>query len=128
MSGPFVGERAAQPLDLLEQGAAGNGWEGLENLLHPVLGKSPLMPEDSVARFMWGLYCTAEGRAMFEWLMDLTIRRPLNLTAPTFEQTAMLAYGRQAVNGVAEVILKAIAEGEASVAKTKPQPQNGDGS
>lgn len=112
MSQPFVAAREVQPLDLLKQGAAGDGWEGLEKILKPIIGPASLMPEDDVARFMYGLYRTPEGRAMFDYFMDLTIRRPLNLTAPTIEQTALLATGRQAVNSVAEVILKAIAHGE----------------
>ncbi|MGG7535348.1 hypothetical protein [Rhizobium sp. 12,4] len=120
MSGPFIAARDAQPLDLLKQGAAGDGWEGLERILNPIIGSSaPLMPDEATAKFIYGLYCTVEGRQMFEWIMDLTIRRPLSLTAPTIEQTALLAAGRQAVNSVAEVLLKAVAHGEDLVRQAK---------
>jgi hypothetical protein len=126
MSGPFLPARAGQPLDILEQGAAGGGWEALEALMKPHLNDAPLQPEESVAEFMWGMYNTPQGRAMFEWMMDISIRQPLRVTGTTIEQTALLSAGKQGINGFAESILKAIAHGEQLVAKRKTQ--NGAGS
>ena len=129
MSGPFVAGRNAQPLDLmLEQGVAGNGWEGLEQLMQAVpQATGVLEPDDDVARFMWGLYNTIEGRKMFEWWMDVTMRIPLRITGKTFEETALLATARQALHGAGETVLAAIAAGKKSVDEAR-QSQNGAGS
>ncbi|MFC0809114.1 hypothetical protein ACFHWW_27350 [Ensifer sp. P24N7] len=125
MSGPFIPARAGQPLDLLEQGAAGNGWEGVEELFKPFLQAGELQPADNVAKFMAALRRTPEGQAMFEWMMDISIRQPLRLTGATFEQTALQAATRQAINGFAEAILNAIAHGEKLLMQSKTQ--NGAG-
>lgn len=129
MSGPFIAGREAQPLDLLlDRGIAGNGWPGLDDLERLVPNtKRVLQPDDDLARFMWGLYQTVEGRRMFEWWMDVTLRIPLRITGKTFEETALLATARQALNGAGEAVLAAIAAGEASV-DGKRRSQNGAGS
>ncbi|CDZ67637.1 Hypothetical protein NGAL_HAMBI2605_59180 [Neorhizobium galegae bv. orientalis] len=119
MSGPFISARAAQPLDLLEQGAAGGGWEALQELFKPQLQTAELQPADDVSKFMWGLYNTPEGRAIFEWMMDISIRQPLRVTAGSIEHTALNAATRQGINGFAEVVLKAIAHGQKLVNDAK---------
>lgn len=128
MSGPFLPARAAQPLDLLEQSYTGGaGWDDLDlDALRAALpDNAPLKPSDEIARFMFGLYSTAEGRRMFEWLMDITIRQPLRATGPTIEETALRTATRQGINGVAEAVLAAIALGESLINKPR---QNGAGS
>ncbi|MUZ80780.1 hypothetical protein GOZ78_03505 [Agrobacterium vitis] len=127
MTGPFIAGREAQPLDLLEQGVAGNGWEGLEGLFNLDGPKDELKPEDELAEFMWGLSQTAHGRKMFEWMMDISIRQPLRITGATIEQSALMGATRQGINGFAEVILKAIAKGS-QINSTRKQSQNGAGS
>ena len=120
---PFLPQRDAQPLDVLEAGVAGGGWEELERLLTPQAGSKPLQPDDEVARFMWGLYCTAQGREMFEWMMDISLRQPLRITGQTLEQTALLSASRQGINGFAEAVLAAVGHGRSLVMKR----QNGAG-
>ncbi|MCF6368336.1 hypothetical protein [Rhizobium halophilum] len=119
MSGPFIPARAAQPFDLLEKGAAGGGWDALEEMFKPVLQDRPLQPGDEVAKFMWGLANTPEGRAMFEWMMDVSIRQPMRVTGETIEQTALAAAVRQGINGFAEAVLAAIAHGEKQVREAR---------
>ena len=127
MSGPFIPERAAQPMDLLEQLAgSGGGWDELEQLFRPQLQAAPLQPQEDVARFMYGLYRTPQGRAMFEWMMDITLRLPFRATGQTIEQTALNTATRQGINGVGEAILAAISHGEKLVEKS--HNQNGAGS
>lgn len=127
MSGPFLPERAAQPLDLLEHTLGGStGWDELEELFRPHMQAAPLQPHEPVATFMYGLYHTPQGRAMFEWLMDITIRMPLRATGQTIEQTALNTATRQGINGVGEAILAAIKHGEGLVEKS--HNQNGAGS
>lgn len=111
MSGPFVAARAGQPLDLLERASGGNGWEGLEQLFAPVV-EGELQPPDRVAMLLWGMHQYDDGRELIEWLMDITVRQPLRATGKTFEETALLTATRQGINGVGEVILKAIAKGK----------------
>ncbi|GCA49297.1 hypothetical protein KGO5_01740 [Sinorhizobium sp. KGO-5] len=125
MSGPFIPSRAGQPFDLLEQGAAGSGWDGVEDLFKPFLQTSELQPGDNLARFMAALRHTPEGRAMFEWMMDISIRQPLRVTGASLEQTALQAATRQGINGFAEAILNAIAHGEKLLMQAKTQ--NGAG-
>lgn len=125
MTGPFVPGRAGQPLDLLENSIAGGGWESLEALFKPHLQGAPLQPTDDVARALYILYSHGgEGRAVVEWMMDITLRMPLRATGATFEQTALLTASRQGINGVGEAVLAAIAHGETIV---KSQNPNGAG-
>lgn len=123
MSGPFLPGRAAQPLDLLEDGAAGGGWDELEKMFKPHLQDAPLQPNDVVARFLWGMRASPHGRDVIEWLMDITLRAPLRATGRTFEETAMLTATRQGINGVGEAVLAAIAHG----AKLDEQQKNQNG-
>jgi len=127
MSGPFIPQRAGQPLDLLEQGAAGDGWDGLNALLnHPHTQAAPLQPADNVAHALWLMYSLGgEGRAVLEWLMDITIRLPYRATGNTIEQTALQATMRQGINGVGEAVLNAIDLGRQIAEKS--ENQNGAG-
>lgn len=112
MSGPFLPPRAAQPLDLLVDNAGEGGWEELERIMTAQPGGAALQPADAVAVFMFGLYTVPQGRAMFEWMMDVSIRQPLRITGKSIEETALLMAGRQGVNGFAEAVLAAIKLGE----------------
>ncbi|MCT7662331.1 hypothetical protein [Shinella kummerowiae] len=126
MSGPFLPARSASPIDLLVDNAASGGWEELDLMMKRPEQKVPLQPDAAVAEFMYGLYCTPQGRQMFEWMMDISIRQPLRATGRTFEETALLTATRQGVNGMAEAVLAAIQHGEELVRERKPQ--NGAGS
>lgn len=125
MSGPFIPAREAQPLDLLEQSVAGGGWESLDEMFKPHRQDAPLQPSDDVAKALWVLRQHGEGRAIIEWLMDITLRAPLRVTGRSIEETALNAAARQGINGVGEVILKAIARGGELM---QPKNQNGAGS
>jgi len=108
----LVGTRAAKPLDLLEQGIAGGGWDALEQLMLPQEMKAAYQPSDTVAKYLYGLSQTAQGREIVEWLMDITVRQPVRITGSTIEETALRAATLQGIHGVGETILKAIAAGE----------------
>jgi hypothetical protein len=66
------------------------------------------------------LSSTVEGRAFFEWLMDITVRLPYRVTGATIEQTALAAARREGLNLAGEQILAAIARGAKSVAARTP--------
>lgn len=127
MAGPFIPSREARPMDLLEQiSGSSDGWEGLEALFKPQLQDAPLQPGEDVAQFMYGLYQTAQGRAVFEWIMDITLRMPLRATGQTFEQTALNTATLQGIHGVGEAVLAAISHGEKLINRNRNQ--NGAGS
>lgn len=127
MSGPFIPGRVAQPLDLLEHGVAGDGWEGLDALFRPHLKDAPLQPSDAVAKSIYLLWKHGgESRQVLEWLMDITLRMPYRATGRTLEETALMAANRQGINGVGEALLAALAHGRALL--EKPETQNGAGS
>jgi hypothetical protein len=126
MSGPFIAERYAQPLDMLEHGLAGSGWPGLEDMLAPTQ-QAEMAPKDEVAMFLYGMMISPNGGLeVIEWLMDITIRQPLRSTGQTFEQTALMTATRQGINGVGEAVLKAIAKGRELAEKPKSETPNGD--
>lgn len=119
MSGPFIPPRAGQPLDMLLETHGQGGWEELDALLNPALPAAELEPSDEIAKFLYGLSTTPQGRAIVEWLMDITLRQPLRVTGRSLEETALNAALRQGINGVGEVVLKAIAKGEQLVIETR---------
>lgn len=117
MSGPLVGGRSAQPLDLMIKQAGGDGWDGLEKLFEPHLKDAPLQPSDQVAINLAQLARHENGRAMIEWLMDITLRAPLRIQGATIQETALRASQRQGINGVGEAVLSAMAHGEKLLSK-----------
>ncbi|PZU23923.1 MAG: hypothetical protein DI589_06610 [Shinella sp.] len=127
MTGPFIPSRVAQPLDILEQGVTGNGWEGLEEIFRPHIKEAPLQPSDAVAKSIWMLWqYGGESRQVLEWLMDITLRMPYRATGRTIEETALMAANRQGINGVGEAVLAALAHGRSLMEKS--ETQNGAGS
>ncbi|WP_062222214.1 hypothetical protein [Aureimonas sp. D3] len=106
-----MGRRDAQPLSSL---GGGGGWDELEAMFAPREGK-PVQgqPGDETALFLAALAREARGREFVEWLMDITFRQPFRATGRTMEETALLAATRQGIEGVGEVILNALAHGEA---------------
>jgi hypothetical protein len=126
MAGPLIASREALPMDLLEQSAIGDGWGGMD-VIERRLGIKPadMLPEDELAVFMWGLSRTTQGRAMIEYLLDVSIRQPYRPVGTSIEETALAAAVRQGVNAIPELILKAIAKGGDIVLQRN---QNGAGS
>lgn len=108
----FVGSRNAQPLDLLSQGVAGQGWEDFERLLLPKELMQRFEPNERVARLLFALSRSVDGRELVEWLMDITLRQPLRITGSSIEETALRGATLQGIHGVGEVILQAMAKGE----------------
>ena len=110
------GPRQAMPFDdLLQQG--GNGWDFFADLVGARPAPEPCQPADDVARSLARFVRTGEGRAVIEWLMDITVRQPLRITGASIEQTALLAANRQGIDGVARSVLTAIAHGESLIDK-----------
>ncbi len=107
-----LARRQAQPLDLLQAAAMGDGWEGLEAFFLPRGGRQEFEPDDELAVFVHGLSKTVSGREFIEYLMDITLRLPLRITGSSIEQTALQAATRQGINGVGEVILALLVKGE----------------
>lgn len=107
-----IANRTAKPLDLLQQGVAGDGWDGLEALLLPKPMKAAFEPSDDLAKFLYALSRTHEGGQLIEYLMDITVRMPLRITGATIEETALRAATLQGIHGVGEVILTTLAKGE----------------
>ena len=112
MTEAVVGRRAAQPLGPMID-TAGEGWAGLEAMFAPKEGQ-PVenQPSDEVAIYLARGLGTPRGRAVIEWLMDITFRQPFRATGKTFEETALLAANRQGSEGVGEVILAALKRGQ----------------
>ena len=109
----FVGSRNALPLDLLEQGVAGQGWDEFEKkLLLPKEHVDRFEPNERVAKILYAISRSADGRELVEWLMDVTLRQSVRITGDTIEQTALRAAQLQGIHGVGEVILQAMAKGE----------------
>ena len=110
MTSPHI-TRQAQPMSRMidEVGSCTD----LAKLLAP-LDKKPdaCTPQDQVARYMAGIARSKEGREMFEWMMDISKRRPFRVVGQTIEETALLAANRQGIEGFADAILAAIAHGQ----------------
>lgn len=110
MSGPVFGSREAQPLDHLLESA--DPWADIEQMFKPHLVDKPLQPSDQVAKNLAQMARHQSGREILEYLMDITVRQPLRITGKDFQETALLSATRQGINGVGEVILNAIKQGE----------------
>lgn len=126
MTGPFIASRDALPMDLLEASAIGDGWGGMD-AIEQRLGVKPadMLPDDELAKFIYGLSRTPQGRAMFEYLFDVTVRLPYRPVGASLEETALAAAVRQGVNAIPELMLQAVAKGAELAHKRN---QNGAGS
>ena len=115
MSEPHYGYRDAFGLDAM-MSEGGEGWDFFKKLgenAGPQAGGLPeCKPEDQVAKNLAKFCRNAHGRAVVEWLMDITLRQPRRITGRTLEETALLSATRQGIDGVGEAILAAIAHGE----------------
>lgn len=110
MSGPVFGGRDAQPFDHLLESA--DPWGEIEKMFKPHLADRPLQPSDQVAKNLAQMARHQSGREILEYIMDITLRLPLRVTGKNFQETALLIANRQGINGVAEVLLNAIKQGE----------------
>lgn len=113
-------------MDLLEGTAIGDGWGGMD-VIEQRLGVKPadMLPDDELAMFIYGLSRTPQGRAMFEYLLDVSIRLPYRPVGTSIEETALAAAVRQGVNAIPELMLQAVAKGSELAQKRN---QNGAGS
>lgn len=113
--------REALPLDLMQARSSDDFIRDAMSGILPAEGLDALLaPKDDIAEFAYALGKTPQGRALFEWFMDMTIRLPYRATGASLEQTALLAARREGLNLAGELILAAIARGERSVAARNP--------
>jgi len=108
--------RDAMPFDLL-------GADASEDLLRDALSgvfsadkiDDMLAPKDDLAKFIYALSTTPQGREFFEWFMDMTLRAPYRCMGKTIEETALWAAKREGINLPGELLLAAIARGKKAV-------------
>lgn len=112
MSGPQFGPRQALPLDLMLKQVGGDGFSGLDQLILPGSRQSALTPKDEVCKSLVALCNHGGGRAVIEWLMDITIRQDMGTGGKSFEEMALVAKQKQTLDMVAKAILAAIDHGE----------------
>lgn len=113
----LLGRREAQPLDLMSQQINEDDLRGLLTGIFPdATVENALSPRDDLAEFVAALFSTPQGRELFEWLMDITLRAPLSVTGPTIEATALNAARREGAAMIGEAVLAAIARGHKSIA------------
>lgn len=109
--------RVAQPADLMQAQISPDAISAaLEGLFPADQLQAFLAPEDEIATFAYGLWSTAEGRKLIEWLLDMTIRAPYRVMGKSVEETALWAAKREGINLPAEMLLAAISKGEKIVA------------
>jgi len=122
MTHAFTGSRRdALPLDLLQA-------QSREDLLADALkGLFPedqvngfMTPKEDLAEFLFLLCDRADGREVFDWLMDITIRAPYRVQGKSIEETALWAARREGMALVGELILAALARGRNSIAARSP--------
>lgn len=117
MSEPFFGPRQAQSLTDILALVGDTGWDVLEQS-----GVSPgMQPNEldertkAIAPLLYRLVREDAGREFFEWLCDLTVRRPNYVPGQTIEQAALYAAMRHGQDGVLHTILKAVHLGQTMV-------------
>ena len=117
-SEPIFSARQAMPLENVLDQVGMTGWDVFERLGIPQDTVRAALEDrtDEVAPLLYGLYRTPEGRAFFEWLCDMTVRRPyVQPAATTIEATALYARERHGQDSVLFTILQAVARGQAIV-------------
>lgn len=112
MSGPQFGKRLAQPLDMMLDQVAGPGFVGIDKLMEPVIPRDRLQAPDDVARTLAKLLNYPGGRAVFEWLMDISLRQHFTTQASSFEAVALQVKQKEGIDGFAAVILAEIVRGQ----------------
>lgn len=114
MSDPMMPRRAAMPLeDMLAGTHDVLDIEKLIEKMAPAQVGHSFRPSEDLMKVIYLLFGTAEGKQIFEWLMDLTLRAPYpHIDGSGFEQAAIAAAKHQARAGIGEVILEAVANGK----------------
>lgn len=109
MNGPVDFGRQLQAVDRLISSPP--SWDDLLKEFTPAAVPDTFDPGDDMKKLLAGLYNTAEGRRIIEWLADLTFRAPYPHTGASLEAAALAAAKHEARAAVGRSILKAIADG-----------------
>lgn len=114
MSDPMMPRRAAMPIEQLLAGTDEMlDVDKMIEKLAPAQAGQNFRPTDDLMKVMYLFFGTVEGKQIFEWLMDLTVRAPYpHVNGSNFEQAAIAAAKHQSRCGVGEVILEAVAQGK----------------
>lgn len=119
------GPREAQPLSGVQAYAAAQGWEFFADKLNgPDVGArsaSTVALEadaEQLGKDAAALFDTRQGRAVLEWLCDITVRRPSWFFGLPRDQAELYMAMREGQNGLLVTLLKLIASG-----RDEKQPQ-----
>ncbi len=117
MSEPFPFARQTLDLDTMLAALGGPGWDGLSGQFKPAPVHDNFEPEERLKRFMAALWNSTDGRMLFDWLADLTVRAPPPHSGSSFEAAALALAKHEARHAVGQSILRAIADGDTLLKK-----------
>ncbi|TYC51626.1 hypothetical protein FMN50_20310 [Rhodobacterales bacterium] len=110
--GPQFGKRLSQPLDMMLDQVAGPGFVGIDKLMEPVVPRERLQAPDEVAKTLAKLLLYPGGRAVLEWMMDISLRQHFTSQGQSLEAVALHAKQKEGIDGFAAVILAEIVRGQ----------------
>ncbi|MER2536882.1 MAG: hypothetical protein ABTQ31_17150 [Rhizobiaceae bacterium] len=110
MSGPVPFPRRMQALDQML--AASPSWDDLEKAFKPAGVADHFEPDDQIKKWLAAFFQTEPGRALFEWIADLTVRAPYPHVGNSRDSAWLAAKAHEARAAVGLAILRGIADGE----------------
>lgn len=116
MSGPAnpnPRQLAAGGFEELEKQFGAKGWDFFRDQFGPALVGENFDPGEDFKKNLAAFARTDLGRRIVEWLLDMTCRAPYPATSQDMQDLAFAAAKHQARAAVGEVIVKAIADGNA---------------
>jgi hypothetical protein len=109
VSGPYPFARQMQSIDQLL--AAQPDWGMLDKLMPQTASADGFRPDDTVQRFLGAMAGEPAGRAVLEWIADMTVRAGPGDGGASFEARALAHAAHQARFDVGRAIFRAVADG-----------------
>ena len=112
MNNPVFGSRQQQPIDQIFERLRGSVSTNVEDLLAGLNPETQISSPPIVAKVLFGLSQTREGKEVLEFLADLTVRRVEGRFSSSIEEAALSHARKQERDFIMLQIAKAIEDGK----------------
>lgn len=119
-TGPVEFARQVQSVEQFLRDAP--SWASLDKAVRPAAVPDHFDPGDFMKQQLAALYETADGRAIIDWLFDLTLRAPFPHVGSTRDSAWLAAAKHEARVAVGQAVARAIVDGRKLFNQKEPSP------